>query len=513
MQEDEGDLALPPPALDVNQTDMMPDKEPTWEDQESQTGRHMSDIPLTPFFRSTLPGELTHSPMPFSQLARYPDANRSSAGPIPTIVEEEGGMANLMLPEAALDIEPVRPVTQTPKVVPEPVPPSFTPSLISRCVLRNNPWWLDIRCPTYKVMQQLSLQFPLHPLTVEDILKQEQREKVELFERLGYYFVVVRALDEHYFRFTRAQGGSQENAEQPSPSTLEHQAQSSKPDRQAQDLSIQAGGRMQIEMVKSEDAKEGLEGLGAGSLSMYMVVFDHGVITFHFEDMTEKLAFESLTNLPNANTDHIQYLRRRAERLKSFSTYEAIQQSLFILHLTRVREVVMGLNRLLLPKSDVIRGLRKRIVEMHRDGSEESLIALYFDDITDHIASMLTQLQDREAGLNNTHSSFLTRAYVSERKFNLEKVKYLVNVSVFIAFIFCIQLLCSAFSMNVLVPDDNSSAGEDPDSIDEDRVYHHFYGFGGIVAGVVVIPFIVYAYAKHLKRRTRIMYKQNAARW
>lgn len=601
-EEDEGDLALPPPALDVNQTDIIPDTESTWDDQESQTGRHMSDIPLTPFFRSALSGELSHSPMPFSQLAKYPDANRSSAGPIPTIVEEDSDMANLMLPEAALDIEPVPPVNPTPIIDPEPLPSSFTPSLISRRVLRDNPWWLDIRCPTYKVMQQLSLQFPLHPLTVEDILKQEQREKVELFERLGYYFVVVRALDEHYFRFTKAEGGVQADAEQLSPSSLEHQGRSSKPDKQTPDHLLQMAGRMQIEMVKSEDAKEGLEGLGAGSLSMYMVVFDHGVITFHFEDMSihmnrvrdrlmntatpiphnadwivhslydsivdsfspyvsflqnevdyidslphglksftpqedvpkptrslfgrsrtapstkarkaaENRVFESLTNLPNANVDYIQYLRRRAERLKSFSTYDAIQQSLFILHLTRVREVVMGLNRLLLPKSDVIRGLRKRIVELHRDTSEESFIALYFDDITDHITSMLAQLQDREAGLNNTHSSFLTRASVSEQKFNLQKVSYLVNVTVFITFIFCIQLLCSAFGMNVLVPSDDSSAGEDPDSIDEYRVHSSFRGFGGIVAGVVVIPFIVYTYSIHLKRRSRIRSKQNAARW
>lgn len=604
-EDEHGDLALPPPALDVNQTNMIPDKEATWDEQEAQTGRHMSDIPLTPFFRSTISGELAHSPTPFSQLAKYPDKNRSSAGPIPTIVEEEDEMANLVLPEAALDIKPPPPTHLTPKPIPDPISPSFTPSLISRRVLRNNPWWLDIRCPTYKVMQQLSLQFPLHPLTVEDILKQEQREKVELFERLGYYFVVVRALDEHYFRFNRTEGSAQSSAGQPSPSTLEHQVRSeSKSKKQGPDLLLQTDGRMQIEMVKSEDAKEGLEGIGAGSLSMYMVVFNHGVITFHFEDMSthinrvrdrltntdapiphnadwivhslydsvvdsfspyvsflqnevdyiesllhvmslkpfdpeeegpkharrlfrrsrtahstkarkaaENMAFESLTNLPNANTDYIQYLRRRAERIKSFSTFDAIQQSLFILHLTRVREVVMGLNRLLLPKSDVIRGLRKRIVELHRDASEETFIALYFDDITDHIASMLTQLQDREAGLNSTHSSFLTRASVSEQKFNLQKVKVLVNVSVFITFIFCIQLLCSAFGMNVLVPSDNSSAGDDPDSIDENRVHPSYHGFGGIICGVAVIPCIVYAYAAHLKRRSRILSKQKAAHW
>lgn len=602
--EGHGDLALPPPALDVNQTELIPE-ESTWDEQESQTGRHMSDIPLTPFFRSSLSGDLSRSPMPFSQLAKYPNAHHTSAGPIPTVVEEDGDLANLVLPEAALDIQPAPSTHPTPRPMPEPVPVPSTPSLISRRVLRNNPLWLDIRCPTYKVMQQLSLQFPLHPLTVEDILKQEQREKVEHFERLGYYFVVVRALDEHYFRFTRREEASPVNTGHPSPSSLEHQApKTDKPEKHAPDLLLQTEGRMQIEMIKSEDAKEGLEGLGAGSLSMYMVVFDHGVITFHFEDMSthltrardrltntatpiphnadwivhslydsivdsfspyvsflqnevdyvdslphgsglkpfapqehapkpvrqlfkrsstkqsakarkaaENMAFESLTHLPKANADYIHYLRRRAERIQSFSTYDAIQQSLFVLHLTRVREVVMGLNRLLLPKSDVIRGLRKRIMELHRDASEETFIVMYFDDITDHIASMLIQLQDREAGLNSTHSSFLTRASVSEQKFNLQKVKFLVNVTVFITVVFCIQLLCSAFGMNILVPSDNSSANDDPDSIDEYRVHPYLYGFGGVIAGIVVIPIIVYLYSMSLKRRSRFQSKQNAARW
>jgi Mg2+ and Co2+ transporter CorA len=35
----------------------------------------------------------------------------------------------------------------------------------------------------------------LHPLTLEDILQQETREKLELFPGLGYYFIVFRAIE------------------------------------------------------------------------------------------------------------------------------------------------------------------------------------------------------------------------------------------------------------------------------------------------------------------------------
>ena len=35
----------------------------------------------------------------------------------------------------------------------------------------------------------------LHPLTLEDILTQDPREKLELFPRLGYYFISFRAIE------------------------------------------------------------------------------------------------------------------------------------------------------------------------------------------------------------------------------------------------------------------------------------------------------------------------------
>jgi hypothetical protein len=40
----------------------------------------------------------------------------------------------------------------------------------------------------------------LHPLTLEDILQRDPREKLELFPRLGYYFVVFRAIESHITR-------------------------------------------------------------------------------------------------------------------------------------------------------------------------------------------------------------------------------------------------------------------------------------------------------------------------
>jgi magnesium transporter len=35
----------------------------------------------------------------------------------------------------------------------------------------------------------------LHPLTLEDVLQREPREKFELFPKLGYYFIIFRAVE------------------------------------------------------------------------------------------------------------------------------------------------------------------------------------------------------------------------------------------------------------------------------------------------------------------------------
>lgn len=51
-------------------------------------------------------------------------------------------------------------------------------------------WWLDAFNPTEDEVGAISRAFGIHPLTSEDIMTQESREKVELFKQ--YYFVCFR---------------------------------------------------------------------------------------------------------------------------------------------------------------------------------------------------------------------------------------------------------------------------------------------------------------------------------
>ena len=58
----------------------------------------------------------------------------------------------------------------------------------------TNTWWLDVQSPTDEEMKMLSKVFSIHPLTTEDILMEETREKIELFR--NYYLVCFRSFDQ-----------------------------------------------------------------------------------------------------------------------------------------------------------------------------------------------------------------------------------------------------------------------------------------------------------------------------
>ena len=124
-------------------------------------------------------------------------------------------------------------------------------------------WWLDIASPTWDDMRALGKvcdlnhqSFPvvdgnpaqllqLHPLTLEDILQKESREKFELFPRLGYYFIVFRAVE-----------------------------------RPQQDLALSEDEGCSSD----DDGAEVTEVLDVANV--YFVVFKEGICTFHFEDIS-----------------------------------------------------------------------------------------------------------------------------------------------------------------------------------------------------------------------------------
>lgn len=239
-------------------------------------------------------------------------------------------------------------------------------------------WWLDVLSPTDAEMKVLSSTFGIHPLTAEDILMQEAREKVELFH--DYYFINYRSFE---------QDGNNEAYLQP--------------------------------------------------VNMYAVVFREGVISFHFsltphpanvrrrirqlkdyiilssdwisyaiiDDITD--AFAPLIQSIEDEVDNIDdailklhspipegKLRKNDE--KSTEPADGILSESGGDMLRRVgdcRKKVMGLYRLLGTKADVIKGFAKRCNENSRI-APRSEIGLYLGDIQDHIVTMTGNLAHYE---------------------------------------------------------------------------------------------------------------------
>lgn len=240
-------------------------------------------------------------------------------------------------------------------------------------------WWLDVLSPTDAEMKVLSKTFGIHPLTAEDIMVQEAREKVELFQ--NYYFVNYRSFEQD---------------------------------------------------MNNEDFLE--------PVNMYVVVFRQGIISFHFsmtphpanvrrrirqlqdylilssdwisyaiiDDITDVFAplIQSIEDEVDDIDDAILRLHSSNQYAEKNNKYNEKRSEAgdgtsgesggdMLRRVGDCRKKVMGLYRLLGNKADVIKGFAKRCNEQW-EVAPRSEIGLYLGDIQDHIITMTGNLSHYE---------------------------------------------------------------------------------------------------------------------
>lgn len=205
----------------------------------------------------------------------------------------------------------------------------------------------------------------MHPLTIEDILSQETREKIETYEQLGYYFVAFRALDETYFKY------SEESSSTSSPSTsktssredgsgstltkvtswlgngkgtdidtghLENGKGKSSPDVEEKSLAASEESRSGsakrkkgiVEIV--EGHKEGVEGAGVGAVNVYLVVFGDGIISVSSASLPPLRFTYFIRGRIRSSTSKISQITRTESRtvlttLESLSIFHLVSES------------------------------------------------------------------------------------------------------------------------------------------------------------------------------------------
>lgn len=104
---------------------------------------------------------------------------------------------------------------------------------------------------------------------------------MESFAGLGYYFIVFRALDESYFRYTSP---SVSATSSPSTSAADESDGTTETAEKADAASLAAMGfssarRGRVDIVEGVGGKEGVEGVGVGAINLYLIVFGDGIIS------------------------------------------------------------------------------------------------------------------------------------------------------------------------------------------------------------------------------------------
>ncbi|KAM6508554.1 CorA metal ion transporter [Fusarium solani] len=294
-------------------------------------------------------------------------------------------------------------------------------------------WWLDVLCPTEPEIKVLSNAFGIHPLTAEDIMLQEARDKVELFSH--YYFVNFRSF---------CQDHNSENFWKP--------------------------------------------------VDIYVVVFREGVLSFHFSKtphpanvrrrIRQQWDYSMLSSdwisyaIIDEITDVIQPLIQNIE-----DEVDEIDDAILMLHssadkrlkdsskpddavttsdpngnmLKRVgdcRKKVMSLYRLLRNKSNVIKGVAKRCNERW-EFSPRSEIGLYLGDIQDHIVTMTANLGHYEKQvliLARSHGNYLAQINIRMNERQEQTADVLSKLTVLGTIVLPMNVITGLWGMNVWVP-------------------------------------------------------------
>jgi magnesium transporter len=291
-------------------------------------------------------------------------------------------------------------------------------------------FWLDVLSPTDQEMRVLCKAFGIHALTSEDIMMQEAREKVELFR--NYYFINYRTFEQD---------------------------------------------------PNSEDYLE--------PVNMYVCVFHHGIITFHFSQIPHpanvRRRIRQLTDYLILSADWISYaiidditdvyqplihgIEDEVDEIDDFilmaftATEELKENKQLDLKLDsksnadedgipsgidtlrrigECRKKVMSLYRLLGQKADVIKGFAKRCNEQW-EVAPKSEIGLYLGDIQDHIITMSSNLSHYETLLGRAHNNYLAGVNIRMNERSEKTADILGKLTV------CAIFSLSEFSANLLV--------------------------------------------------------------
>ena len=265
-------------------------------------------------------------------------------------------------------------------------------------------FWLDVLRPTEDEMKVLARAFGIHQLTVEDILMEEQREKVELFQ--NYYFVNYRSFEQDensenylepvniYIIVFREGVLSFHHSMTPHPANVRRRV------RQLNDYMSPSADWISYAII--DDVTDVYLPL-VQQIEKEVDTIDDCILDMHESSADDTLAksqtqareggkkkhWWSISNKETQGDVGAEKMSQAGDRTTGESGGDMLRR------VGESRKKVMSLYRLLGNKADVIKGFAKRCNE-HWQVAPKSEIGLYLGDIQDHIVTMTANLSHYE---------------------------------------------------------------------------------------------------------------------
>ncbi|KAI0200288.1 hypothetical protein F4808DRAFT_165079 [Astrocystis sublimbata] len=299
-------------------------------------------------------------------------------------------------------------------------------------------WWLDVLCPTDAEMKTLAKTFGIHPLTSEDIMLQEQREKVELFRH--YYFVNYRSFDQDsdsdnhlepvnmYVVVFREGVLSFHFNQTPHPANVRRRI------RQLKDFMMLSSDWISYAII--DDITD-----------VYLPLIQ--TIEDEVDDIDDKILELHSSTDPDSSSTH----KRPGSAHEKMAASEANVDtgSDMLRRVGDCRKKVMTLYRLLGNKADVIKGFAKRCNE-HWEVAPRSDIGLYLGDIQDHIVTMTANLSHYEMILARCHANYIAQINIRMNERAEQTADVLGRLTVLGTIVLPMNIITGLWGMNVWVP-------------------------------------------------------------
>ncbi|KAK5684236.1 CorA metal ion transporter [Elasticomyces elasticus] len=349
-------------------------------------------------------------------------------------------------------------------------------------------FWLDVLSPTEPEMKILARVFGIHQLTTEDILMEEQREKVELFS--NYYFVNYRSFEQDtesesylepvniYIVVFREGVLSFHHSMTPHPANVRRRV------RQLNDYMSPSADWISYAII--DDVTDVYLPL-VQQIETEVDDIDDCILGLHDEERTSQQ--KGVTGKGSKDDPSSEKEGKPTGQGSGNKEKPEIEKTLsesggdMLRRVGECRKKVMSLYRLLGNKADVIKGFAKRCNE-HWHVAPRSEIGLYLGDIQDHIVTMTGNLSHYENLLSRAHSNYLAQINIRMNERAEQTADVLGKLTVLGTIVLPMNIVTGMWGMNVWVP------GQDAE--------HNLTWFWCITAGLVAFGCTCFLVAKRV---------------